>query len=468
MRSDAVVRRAPPFVVEPARKVPVLRDVDVAVVGAGCAGVCAAVAAAREGARTLLIERTGILMMAVGTGGVSGFFNCFREPLDIPEPDVERAAGRKAAEPAQLRQILGGPPWEFLLHVMKLGGMRARTEWEILRSWRILCDPEVLNYAAITFCRDNGVDVLVHHHVAGPILRGRRVTGLWVESVSGRRAVLARQVIDCSGDAHVAHGAGVPTVLGRDVGGQTASLLPTMVHYPGEVKDVPFRSGQDGANGPDPAVFRRLAEKHGFDWRRRVDNRGSLRYELAGHGVLISGLDFGDGEDLSLAEIESRIYLHEAVRFWKARVPGFKKAHLMHVSPQVLPRGGRCIVGEHFLTKEDVAGPTRFEDVIYLHRAVRHKPPVRHVDIPYGIMLPREVDNLLVAGRCASGASSARSNGSCMAMGAAAGIAAALAARSEVTPRTVPIGSLQRLLRARGVLLDKRPRVVRRPKGGRS
>jgi hypothetical protein len=283
---------------------------------------------------------------------------------------------------------------------------------------------------------------------------------VFLETQSGRRAVLARQVVDCSGDAHVAAMAGAPTALGRTVGGQTASLLPVITNYPGEVTDVPFRAGQDGANGPDPKVHRRLAAKHGFPFHKRVDCRCTMRYELAGHGVLISGLDFGDAEDFSLAELESRKYLHELVRLWKRHVPGFRRCHLRQVAPQILPRGGRLIVGEYFLTDEAVDEPCRHEDVIYLHRAVRHKPPKLCCQIPYRMLVPLGVENLLVAGRCASGASSARGTISCMAMGAAAGVAAALAVRSGRPVRRIAIPALQDSLRRQGILLDG-PRLRR-------
>ena len=444
-----------PYIMEQRKKVPVWREVDVAVVGAGAAGICAAVGSARSGAKTLLIERTGVVAMAMGPGGVIGIFNSFRAPIK----DEKQADKQKT-----FRQLIDGPPWDYIKHVMKLGGMRQKTETDLLRSRGILCDPEVLNYGAITFCEENHVNILVHTYVAAPIMDGNRVTGLFVETQSGRRAIVARQVVDCSGDAHVAEHAGVPTVLGRTIGAQSSSLLPVLINYPGEVKDLPFRFGQDGANGPPVDVFNKLAEKHGFEVRRRYDGRATLRYELMGHGVLINGFDCGDAEDFSRAELESRKYLHEVVKFWKKYVPGFKNAHLRQVAPQILPRGGRLIVGEYFLTDEAVDEPCRHKDVIYLHRAVRHKPPVSYCDIPYRMLLPREVDNLLVAGRCASGASSARGTGSCMAMGAAAGIAAALAAKSGKTPRSLNVGKLQDTLRRQRILLDKPCRRRVRPK----
>jgi len=442
---------ATPYVTEPRKRVPVLREVDVAVVGAGGAGICAAVAAAREGMKTLLLERTGLLAMSIGPGGVSGIFNSFRAPIE----DESRAHRQKS-----FKRLFAGPPWDYVIHVMKLGGMRERTEADLLRCYRIQCDPEILNYGAITFCEKNGVDVLVHAPVVAPILERDRVTGVFIETQSGRRAVLARQVVDCSGDAHVAWMAGAPVVLGRTIGGQTASLLPVLSNYPGEVQDVPFRAGQDGANGPDPEVFRTFAEKHGFCVRRRIDGRGTLRYELSGHGVLISGLDFGDAEDFSLAEIEARKYMHEVFRFWKKYVPGFRKAHLRQVAPQILPRGGRLIVGQYFLDNENLDADLHHPDTIYLHRAVRFKPPKLCAEIPYRVLLPMDVENLLVAGRCASGASSARGTGSCMAMGAAAGVAASVAVRTHRTVRTIDTGRLQERLRAQDILFDK-PRIRR-------
>ena len=459
------------FVVEPEKKVTVVRDVDVAVAGSGPAGLIAAVASARAGARAVLVEKHATVFPAIVYSGTAGIFNCFRayteaeRTMELPgehelsvrerekkTPDAVRSEGH-------LRQLIGGVAWDFIRHLVQLGGFIYRTELEALACRRLQVDPEVAQYGAITFLEEAGVDVLVQSPACAPIMDGDRVQGLFVENKSGRRAILAKTVVDCTGESDLAAAAGVPTALGRDLGAQSGSLLWVLENFPGE-PDLPFRSGQDSANGPVPDTAHELAEELGFAIRRDLDGRSWTHYSLSGHGAFAGQyLDAGDGEDVSLAELQNRKYAFEFIRFCKQHVPGFENTQLRQVSPQILWRGARCIIGDYFMTKEAVDEKRRYDDAIYLHRAVRYGPN-EFTQVPYGVLLPQRVEGLLVAGKCASGASSMRSTGSCMAMGQAAGVAAALSAQQRVTPRELDVRKLQDALREQGVLLDQPRRIA--------
>jgi len=462
-----------PFVTEPSRKITVIREVDVAVIGSGPAGLIAAAAAVRAGARTLLIEKEHTVFPAVVYSGTAGIFNAFRtltpaeksfRPRDghLRDHKERESSLRKAiAEEGQVLQCIAGLPWEFIKHLVALDGFAMfKSELEALCGFRLQVNPEVAQYGAITFLEKRGVETLVASPACAPIMEDGRVTGVFVENKSGRRAVLARAVVDASGESDIATQAGAPTYLGRDAGAPNGSLLWVIENWPHE-PNLPYRSGQDSANAPDPEVVQKLAAEHGFDAERFLDSRNWIGYRRRGHGCFVGGfVDGGDGEDNSMAELETRKYAFELIRFCREHVPGFENVVLRQISPQILWRGVRCIVGDYYLTPEDVAGNRRFDDAVYLYRNPREEKPGACLQIPYRMLLPKNVEGILVAGKCASGASSVRGTVSCMCMGQAAGVAAAIAAREGTTPRQIDVQELQDNLRQQGVILDEPRRVA--------
>jgi len=253
------------FVREPERKVTVIREVDVAVVGSGPAGLIAAVASARAGAPTLLIERCATVFPAVVYSGTAGIFNGCRtytaaegkagatDGGDLTVVDREKITAEAVRSEGGVQQIIAGVTWDFIRHLVGLGGFIYQTELEALMCRRLQVDPEVAQYGAITFLEQAGVEALVHSPACGPIMDGNRVRGLFVENKSGRRAILAKAVVDCSGEADLAAAAGAPTALGRDLGAQAGSLLWVIENFPGE-PELPFRSGQDSGNAPNPEM----------------------------------------------------------------------------------------------------------------------------------------------------------------------------------------------------------------------
>jgi 2-polyprenyl-6-methoxyphenol hydroxylase-like FAD-dependent oxidoreductase len=433
---------------EPARDVPVIRDVDVLVVGGGPAGVPAAVAAAREGARTLLVESGGALggtwTLAMQTHAT--YFNDGRRVIagGIAAEIVSRLHALAAAEdPAEKLRAKPGGFWVCFDHEAMKG---------------------VLDDMVI----ESGAEMLLHTTCTGVMLDGDAVAGVVTESKSGRQAVRARVTVDCTGDADVVHFAGAPTLKGREHDGRCQPVTVTFL-----LADVDF----------DRAVAFCVEDR---DRWRALEAEARRRGELTipsemrvGAPTLWPGVtyhnqtrilhvDSTSAEDLTRAEIEGRRQVREAVAFYRRHVPGFERCRLMATGSRVGLRESRRIQGEYTLTADDVLSARRFPDAVARHAYYidvhnpdgfglegRSGPDLRPPDgrfyeVPYGCLLPRGREQILAAGRCISAdreaLGSARTTVCCAQLGQAAGLAAALAARSGVTARHVNGADLSRRL----------------------
>lgn len=450
------------YYIEPENKLPITHNVDVAVVGSGPAGLIAAVASARTGADTLLIEGYSTVFPAVSFGGTSGIFNAFRTCLADNELDIGfEEAAKEANERGYIYKLIGGVPWDFIKFMNENGGLHLENEEDLLLASRLQCDPLGAMNSAIRFLEKEGVRILVQTHACKPIISSnRKVKGLIVENKSGRSAIMSKVLIDCTGEADLAYQAGVPCETGKDLGAGGGSLLWVLKNFPGEPSTT-FRSGQDSPNGPDPEIAREIAKAVNFNMSLNIDGVGEILYKSTGHGVIVRGIDGIDAEIISKAEIEARKFAFDFIEFCRKYIPGFENSYIQQLCPQILWRGVRCIIGDYYLTKQEVdeEAQTRFEDSIYLHRAVRYNSSESYMQIPYRIMLPLNVENMLVAGKCASGASTVRGAASCMAMGHAAGTAAALSVKNNVTPRSLNVRILQDTLRAQKAILDKPEKI---------
>ena len=447
-------------VVEPARSLPVYGRFDVVVLGGGPAGIAAAVAAAREGVRVLLVERYGFLGGMGTAAGVTNF------------------CGLHANVFGDIRQVVHGVADDLLARIAALGGLN---EPHLIfgKIHAQAYDVSAFKCAADDLLAGAGVELLFHALAAGVIKASDgRIDALALETKSGRVAVRARLFIDCSGDADLAHWAGVPTEKG-DASGHL--LYPTLMFKVGEVDPlraqdawatIPKRMDEAARQGAF-AFPRRGAivrpQKHPYEWRVNVTQLKNADGSAA---------DGTDARALSAAEVEGRRQVVDYLRFLRAKVPGFENAYVLDIAPQLGIRETRRLIGEYMLTREDVLQCADFDDSIGVNGWPLEKhvagdvswewPPIPasrgYNQLPYRMLLPRRtgtggVDNLLVAGRCAAmtheGQSAARVSGACFVMGQAAGTAAALACRDDRSPHDVDVRQLQGVLRARGAFLGE-------------
>jgi hypothetical protein len=422
---------------------------DVVVVGAGSAGATAAIAAARTGARTLLVDRMGFL------GGIStavlDTFYAFYTPGEAP------------------KRVVGGIGWEVAGRLTAAGAAFERPN-TYGAGTGITYDPEVLKRLWETLVLDAGAEVLLHTWVTGVELDAdRRARALSVFNKGGAGRVEAAVVVDASGDADVAAWAGVP-FDDPAANGQIQSLS-TVFRLAGVDVERAEAFGKR-------ALWARMREASGSGAYRLPRIEGSW-HRTPQPGVVMAlmtrvpRVDATDPRQLTRAEIEGRRQASEYARFLREQVPGFERAVMVSTSPAIGVRESRRVHGRYRLEPGDVLAGRRFEDEIALcgapiedHHAGAdtrwsYVPDGGVYGIPYRCLLPQLVEGLLVAGRCFSAThdahASARSMGTCMSMGQAAGTAAALAAAAGGVPGGLDAGRLREHLAEQGVLLDPVP-----------
>jgi hypothetical protein len=439
---------------EPARKIPLYGEYQVTVLGGGPAGIAAAVAAARAGKRTLLIERYGFLGGMGTAAGVTNF------------------CGLHANVHGEMHRVVRGIASDLLARIDRLGGLNAPH----LILGKILAqayDTAAYKIAADDLLAANKVDVLFHALGAGVVMQDdRRIHALMVETKAGRQAVRSDIFIDCSGDGDLAAWAGARFEVGDNAG---SMLFPSMMFRlngidpakAGEAwRSIPLLMEQAAAAGthrfPRKGAIVR-PQKSGIEWR--VNFTQLARPD----GTAINGLE---PDDLTRGEIDGRRQAVEAFNFLRT-VPGFEKSYVVDLPPQLGIRETRRVVGGYMLSGEDVLGCASFEDSIGVNGwpmeshvagdVVFTFPPIPESrgfnELPYSMLTPEGLDNLLVAGRCASmthnGQSAARVSGACFAMGEAAGAAAALALDGNAMPRDIAVEKLQQTLQEQGAFIGR-------------
>ncbi len=485
-------------VAEAARSTPVYADVDVVVVGGGPAGIAAAAGAARHGARTLLVERYGFLGGMGTAGGVTNFAGLY---------------GRRGG---RMQPLVRGVVDELLDRIDALGGLNAPQDGMGGRIRVRSYDTAAYKCAADALLVDRGVELLFHAWAVGVVRRGdggrdddgspdRRgdrggnrghgrhrgaggrgggepdggggasggdLAALLVETKGGRLAIRGCEFVDASGDGDVAHLAGVATEYGDGAGG---ALYPSTMFRIGEV-DADRAMAAIGEFGALDARMDAAADRYALPRRGAIVRpqrnprvwRANVTQLATADGRAV---DATNARELAAAEVEGRRQVVEYLRFLRAEVPGFERAELDEIAPQVGVRETRRLVAEAMLDGEDVVGGATFEDRIGLnawpvemHVAGRiewaHFADADHAycELPWRMLVPRAAAgvpaNLLVAGRCAgmthTGQSAARASGACFAMGQAAGTAAALRVAGAFS-----VDALQRALLADGVDLGR-------------
>lgn len=436
-------------ITEPARQVPVAAEVDVLVCGGGPAGVGAALASARHGASVLVIEN----QICLGGNGTSGMLNRFGPYHD--QRDI----------------ILGGIPWEILKKLMDRGMAQPPTPCSP-KNWQdywLVFDPEALKLLLDELVAESGVEVLFNARATAVLKEGDRVTGAVIESKSGRQAVLAKVVIDCTGDGDLAAWAGVPFDMGREEDGL---VQPTTLMSKALNQDWPTSYAY--AKEHRARLLAAAKDEEGIDFVWPGTDNWLHAEETYYNCVHVHRVDATNARDMTRAAIEHRRIIWKNLAVLRRHVPGCEKASLITTAAYLGVRETRRIQGDYQLNIGDVLDARQFPDQVFryacfvdIHQvdpAGRHSAhadkelkPGTSYGVPYRCLVPRGVENLLVAGRCFSttheALASVRMMPACMAMGQAAGTAAAQAIRAGRTPRQVDVPQLRQQLAADGVIL---------------
>jgi len=414
---------------------------DVVVVGGGPAGLSAAFGAARNGARVTLLERYNHLG-GLASGGMvlvlDDMWDSHLGEISVRGTCLEMIARMESLGLARFpRQHEWGEAPDSIARWARWGAQ----DFHSHRKPQPVCfsaafDPEAWKRVSLDLVRQYGIDLRLHSWFSRTLVENGKVKGVICDTKNGREAILGDVVIDATGDLDVAASANAAHVTG--------TYIVTTV----------FRLG--GVDTEEAERFER-EEPAAFDALDREIKRvlgGSWAYwwlKTPLPGIVwcncphIPGLDGTKVEDLTRAEIQGREALYRTVDFIRTRLPGFSKCFVIDVAPQTGVRQSRLLEGEYVMTKEDVLQRARFEDSVARGRDYYY---------PYRALLPRGIDNLLVAGRHYSATHAAqkisREIPPCMAMGEAAGVAAALALDAGVDVRQVDVRAVQRTLRAQG------------------
>jgi FAD dependent oxidoreductase len=413
---------------EPPRSTPVKAETEILVIGGGSAGVSAAVAAARNGADVILVERLGYLG-GLATGG-----------LIILLLTLDDGRGR---------QVVGGLCQEVTDRVAKRGAayfppkaewgseeealVRRDQRWGLVWGhgphrvrYSVAYDPEEFKFVLNQMTEEAQVRLLLHTYACDALVEDNRLTGVTFQSKSGRFAILAKVVIDASGDGDIFTSAGAAY--------EKEEVLPWLWFCMGGVENT------------------EAAIKAG-SWFFHTLGEGKVLLPWGATERVTRKIDATSPEDLTYAELECRKRVMEEVDRLRREIPGFAKAHLCHIADQLGITESRRLVGEYMVGRDDIDRPC--DDVIAITGHWTKYEALYY--IPYRSLLTKEFANLLVAGRCISVDHrvhhATKEIPPCMATGEAAGTAAALAVRGGIELKGVDVKLLQRQLEERGAIL---------------
>jgi hypothetical protein len=454
-RSDVNARqserrqRAPHgHITEAAREIPVHERCDVLVLGGGPSGVAAAIAAARSGARVVLLERYNHLG-GLSTGGLVIWIDRMTDWQG--EPVIQGLAaefmGRLGAGAivGPARGEWGSQEPDAVAH----WGLRTAAFHGVVTHSPTI-DPEILKGVYHQMVREAGVDLILHSWMVAPIVEAARVTGAVFESKQGRRAILAKVVVDTTGEGDLYAAAGAAFDSDIDAH-EIHHCINTSWLFAGVdmARWLDFRAHQ-------PEAFSALMARGREEVRSFEKPIVSWRNDVATFlGPRKSGFSALDVDEMTQVEWESRKSMTEHLAFYRAHAPGFERAWIMLMAPQIGTRHGRRLVGVKRVLRSSWDAGAVEDDEIGISPSPSPRFP--NISVPYGALVPERLDGVLAAGKHI--ACDTNSHGflreipQCWLTGQAAGTAAALAADSGVLPRDVDVKRLQAVLSAQGVPL---------------
>ncbi len=443
---------------------------DVLVVGAGPAGIGAALGAARAGANVVLAERYGYPGGAATVALVMPLMSAHTQEGRF------RHAGRATLYPTdhgEGRRVIAGVLMEMVERLIECGGAVPPS---LETGYVVPFDPEKLKITVMSMLDEAGVEVLLHSFAFG-YQKTDDISTVFFHSKSGPIAVQAYCVVDCTGDGDVAALAGAPFEIGRVHDGltQPMTLYFRMVGFqrPAFMEYI--------KNHPEQwyGVFGlwSLIEKATAEGRLKLPREDLLMFatphpeEVSVNSTRVLNKLATDVFDLTSAEWESRRQADQVSEFLKEYVPGFENSYMVQTGVQVGIREGRRIMGEYRLTGTDVLEARKFPDVIArcaysldIHNPkgkgtrIERLPPGESYDIPLRSLIPLKCDHLLTAGRCISGTHEAHSSyrimPAAMATGQGAGVCAAISALNQIDVRSVDVNEVQKELRRQKASLD--------------
>ena len=443
-------------------------ETDVLVIGGGTAGFGAAVAAARNGAQTLLIERLSMLGGMATVGLVGPFMTCY-------DNDAEEQLVKGIFDELCLRtEARGGA-----IHPSKVEGMTSYSSYYMASHRHVTpYQSEVLAVVMEEMLAESGAQILFNVQVTDCITKDGKVDYVIVNMKEGIAAIRAKLFIDCTGDADVAYFAGVPTWLGKK---ETSVMQPTSLFF--EVGNIDrekylgeLEANKSNLDNHIANCFAQYVEeaKRNGDWTLDRNELGNYEQNILGRWKInttrMAHIDATKTSDITKALIEGRRQVQEVVAFMRKYLPGCENIQLIQVATALGVRETRHIVGKYELTAEDILSRKHFDDAICtfgyaidVHNSTGGGVTFTCVDkyytIPYRCLIPENCDNMLVAGRSICGSSEAAASyrvmPACIAMGQAAGTAAAIALKSGVRPEDVNIINLRNTLIEQGAVIKE-------------
>ena len=464
------------LIIEKERFTPIRAKTDVVVAGGGPAGFATAIASARNGAETLLIERYGFLGGMITAGLVTGLPINLLVPLQGEEKPLIGGVAKELVDRLTREEATIDP-----IEAQRLSGRYAGF------SLHQPCDPEVVKYVMQEMALEAGVKLLLHTFIVDAVVEDGTVKGVIVENKSGRQAILAKLVVDATGDGDVAASAGATFEQTKD-----STVLPvTITWYMNNVDTLKAREYLNNDPGFSNLILKHKDEVPSsiieakevlpLTGRPSKPSLGAGYTELPSDlstrynqlirkgqwriwGPHIFGCDITNAEELTEVEVKTRRDAMKLVAFLKKYAPGFENAYLALTATHIGIRESRRIIGGYQLTHEDIFGGSRFKDVVARSRTGERidgktmwtQPAF---DIPYRCLVPRTIDGLLVSGRCisltheAAALLSPRDLVTCFAIGQATGTAAFMATKENIRPRDLTVSRLQKLLSEQGANL---------------